>query len=66
METGALFANSIRELDIPISTTKGRNTEGERVLVCKVYSASKDASLIVDSLIPSDFKHNITSPINVR
>ena len=66
IETGAAFASTIRDLDIPISTTKGRNTDGERVLVCKVYSSNKATSLIVDSLIPEDFKLNITTPIIVR
>lgn len=62
LEAGKVFADSIREYDVPIKTYKARDKNMEKILCCKIYCDSKEQSRIVNNLIPSDFNYNIMIP----
>lgn len=64
LDNGKEFADSIRELNIPIMTTKTYDKFMNKVLFCKIYSSSKETSKIIEEVIPKSFKYNYYSPIN--
>jgi hypothetical protein len=64
LENGKNFADEIRELNIPIMTTKTYDKSMNKVLFCKIYSSSKTTSKIIQYSIPPTFKYNYYSPMN--
>ena len=60
-ETGKSFADELREINIPVSTTAVRDKNLNKVLLCKAYSQSKTDSRCIESLIPKTFKFSIIS-----
>jgi uncharacterized protein YebE (UPF0316 family) len=61
LETGKSFADELREINIPVSTTAVRDKNLNKVLLCKAYSQSKTDSRCIESLIPGAFKFSIIS-----
>lgn len=64
LENGMSFAETIRDLNIPIRTTKVHNMQNEKTIVCKVYCQSKEESRIVKENIPNTFIWTIHVPIH--
>lgn len=58
-ENGKVFADKIRENNLPILTYKGFNDNKEPVLCSKVFSETKATSKLIESLIPDNFKYHI-------
>jgi hypothetical protein len=63
LDAGKEFADTLRELNIPVKTDTVRDTELIKVLSCKAYCSTKDESRIVKSLIPEDFHHHAYASI---
>lgn len=64
LESGLQFAENIRELNIPIRTTKVHNMQNEKTIVCKIYCQSKEESKIVKENIPKTFVWTVHVPID--
>ena len=52
------FAETLRELNIPIATTKIRDKYGNRNLTCTCYAMSKEISSIILDNTDDTFKIN--------
>ena len=52
------FAETLRELNIPVNTTKIRDKYGERNLTCTCYAVSKEISNIILANTDDTFKIN--------
>ena len=63
LERGIEFADKLRELNIPLSTDTALDSNKNKVLVCKVYSASKVTSRMIMDNKPEEFKYNAVTPI---
>lgn len=63
LENGILFADSIRNLNIPIKTYKTFDSNMKKCLSCKIYCNTKEDSKIVESLMFPAFKYNQTIPV---
>jgi hypothetical protein len=63
LDSGKEFADSLRNYNIPVSTTAVRNKSFNKVLLCKVYSQSKSVSKLIENLIPLEFKWSIVSSV---
>lgn len=64
IEKGKQFADDIKKLNIPIRTNSSYNNETIKVLTCMIYCSTKEESKLVNELIPSGFKYNISVPIS--
>lgn len=58
-EDGEELADELRENNIPIQTYKGYNASKEKVLCVKVFSGSREESILIEQLIPKGFSYNI-------
>lgn len=65
-ERGKLFADIIRENNLPILTYKGFNDKKEPVLCSKVFSETKANSELIKNLIPDGFKYHIIEVKSVK
>lgn len=58
IKEGLLFADSIRELNIPIKTAPAYNELGNKVIECKVFCGTKQESAILKELIKDSYKYH--------
>lgn len=58
-DSGTIFADKIRELNIPVSTTISYDKKLNKVLTCKIYSSNRKESKIVESYLTNDYKYHV-------
>lgn len=63
-ENGKMFADLIRENNIPVLTYKGYGDTIEQVLCCKIFSQSREESKLIENMIPEDFKYHVIETKN--
>lgn len=63
LESGKLFADSIRNINIPIKTYMAYDSNMNKTLSCKVYCNTKEDSIAVEKLIRPNFKYNVYMPM---
>lgn len=63
LDRGKDFADKLRNYNIPVNTTTIRNNKMEKVLLCRVYSQSKESSRVVEAILPNDFKYTINTSV---
>ena len=61
LNDGKKFADTLRDCNIPVSTSIVHDKKMNKVLMCRVYSQSKCDSRTVEGLIPEAFKYTIIS-----
>jgi uncharacterized protein YebE (UPF0316 family) len=62
LEEGKSFADLVRKNNLAITTDGRRDENMEKVLFCEVYCKTREASKLLESLIPKSFKYNIQVP----
>lgn len=62
LEEGKAFADLVRKNNLAITTDGRRNENMEKVLFCEVYCKTREASKLLESLLPKAFKYNIQVP----
>lgn len=63
-EAGVRFADKIRELNMPISTTVTYDKQLNKVLECRVRSRNRDESRIIEKYLEDGYRFHIVEAIN--
>lgn len=66
LESGIAFADELRDINIPVSTSTVRNKNLNKVLLCEAYSRSKIDSRCIESMIPETFERSIIASVIVK
>lgn len=66
LESGQIFADKLRQHNIPVNTTTVHDKSLNKVILCKAYSQNKRISKTIEDLIPDGFKWSIIPSVIVK